>query len=269
MCEKISACIITHNEETKIRRCLESVSWCDEIVVVDSFSDDRTVAICREYTERIYQHEWLGYIGQRNLIRELAQHPWVLFLDADEEVSPGLREEIQERFRLESHDAVGYQFPRKVFYLGRWIEHGEWYPDIKLRLFRKELGRSTGLEPHDQVVVDGPVRTLRNPLWHYTYDDMWDHLNTMNRFSGISAKAKYKQGVRFRWIDFFFRPVWRFFKGLMLKGGWLDGRRGILIASISAFGVAMKYAKVWELEVKNRMMDTLPGEATVDDTGEY
>ena len=193
-----------------------------------------------------------------NLIRELASHKWVLFLDADEEVSPDLREEIEACFKQANHEVVGYQFPRKVFYLGKWIEHGEWYPDIKLRLFQKDLGQSTGVEPHDQVVVEGPVRTLSNPLWHYTYDDIWDHLNTMNRFSGISAEAKFKQGIKFRWVDFFLRPGWRFFKGLILKGGLLDGRRGILIAPISSFGGAMKYAQVWELEVKHRTLEQIP-----------
>ena len=246
MSNKISACIMTFNEESNIERCLKSVTWCDEIVVLDSFSTDRTLEICRQYADRVFQHEWQGYIGQRNLIREMATHPWVFFLDADEEVSEDLKDDIVNEFASGTGDVVGYRFPRRVFYLNRWIMHGEWYPDIKLRLFKKELGHSIGEEPHDQVVVNGPVKTLIGPLYHYTYDDLSDHLDTVNRFSAISARAKYESGYRFRWRDFLFRPAFRFFKGYLLKLGLLDGRRGFLIAVISAFGVAMKYAKVWE-----------------------
>lgn len=247
MKEKISACIMTFNEEKNIERCLKSVTWCDEIVVLDSFSTDRTVDICRKYTEQVHQHEWQGYIGQRNLIRGMASHPWVLFLDADEEVSAALRDAIEREFGSDRVAYDGYRFPRRVFYLSRWILHGEWNPDIKLRLFKKSIGRSVGEEPHDQVIVDGPVKTLSEPLFHYTYDDIADHVRTMNRFSSISAQAKYDAGYRFRWIDFLGRPLFRFIKGYMFKMGFLDGRRGWIIALISAFGVAMKYAKLWEL----------------------
>ncbi len=248
MREKISACVTAGNEEDKIRRCIESLTWCDEIVVVDSFSTDSTVEICREYTDRVYQHEWLGYIGQKNLIREMAHNPWILFLDADEEVSPELRDEILLEFQNGTGANMGYEFPRQVFYLGKWISHGEWYPDIKLRLFRKDRGRSEGQEPHDHVVVNGPVKTLRGHLRHYTYDDMRDHLETMNRFSAITAQEKVHQGKRFRWIDILFRPPFRFIKAYFLRRGFLDGTQGFVIATVSAFGVFMKYAKIWELE---------------------
>lgn len=252
MIEKISACIMTYNEEDNIECCLKSVTWCDEIVVLDSFSTDRTLEICRRYTDIVHQHEWQGYIGQRNIIRSMATHSWVLFLDADEEVSPALRKAIEDEFKPDRIAFVGYRFPRRVFYLDRWIKHGEWYPDIKLRLFKKSLGRSVGEEPHDQVVVDGPVKTLHAPLFHYTYRNLADHLDTMNRFSSISAQAKYESGSRFRWGDLLLRPFFRFIKGYFLKAGFLDGRRGLIIALISSFGVAMKYAKLWELRFNAR-----------------
>jgi len=248
MREKISACITAGNEEDKIRRCIESLAWCDEIVVVDSFSTDRTVDICREYTDRVYQHEWLGYIGQKNLIREMAQYPWVLFLDADEEVSPELRDKILAEFEKGPGPIMGYQFPRQVYYLGKWIRHGEWYPDIKLRLFRKDRGRSEGQEPHDHVVVNGPVKTLKGHLRHYTYDDMRDHIETVNRFSTITAQEKSLQGRKFRWVDVIFRPPLRFIKAYFLRRGFMDGTPGFIIAIVSAFGVFVKYAKMWELE---------------------
>jgi glycosyltransferase involved in cell wall biosynthesis len=247
MREKISACVIAFNEERKIQRALQSVAWCDEIVVLDSFSTDRTVELCRQFTERVYQHEWMGYVGQRNLVREMSVHPWILFLDSDEEVSPGLRDEILDEFERGRGRYVGYQFPRQVHYLGRWIRHGEWYPDVKLRLFRKEFGRTEGQEPHDKVVVRGPVKTLGHPLWHYTYDDVSDHLETLNRFSSITARQRYVEGGAFRWSDLLFRPALRFLKGYFLRRGFLDGAPGFMIAVMASVGVFVKYAKLWEL----------------------
>lgn len=246
--DKISACVMTFNEEKNIRRCLESLTFCDEIVVLDSFSTDATMDICREYTAQVYQEEWKGYIAQRNLLRKLANFDWVLFLDADEEVSPVLRDQILSQFRTGHGKFVGYEFPRQVFYLGKWIRYGEWNPDIKLRLFRKERGRSGGQEPHDMVIVDGPVKTLTGKLWHYTYTSLTHHLQVINHFSTISAQEMYRNGRHCRLVDLVLRPPLRFFKGYFLKLGILDGRRGFMVATAVSFGVAMKYAKLWECE---------------------
>ncbi len=246
-CDKISACLTVGNEENNIRRCLESLTWVDEIVVVDSFSQDRTVAICREYTDRVYQHAWLGYVGQKELIKKMARHPWILFIDADEEISPCLRDEILREFRSgRNREVVGYAFPRRVFFLGRWITHGEWWPDLKLRLYRKDRGICTGREPHDHVVVDGPVRRLKGCLHHFTYDDIADQVLTMNRFSNIAAEGMAEERRPFSGSDLVFRPLFRFFKGFVLKRGFLDGYRGLIIATLSAIGVFLKYAKLWE-----------------------
>jgi len=244
----ISACVMTFNEEHNIRRCLESLTFCDEIVVLDSYSTDATINICREFTDKVHQETWKGYIAQRNRLRELANHDWVLFLDADEEVSPVLRDQILYQFRAGTEKHMGFEFPRQVFYLGKWIRHGEWNPDIKLRLFRKDKGYSGGQEPHDMVIVDGPVKTLTGRLWHYTYTDLTHHIQVINRFSSISAKEMYRAGRRFRLIDLMFRPPMRFFKGYIIKAGFLDGLRGYIIATTIAYGVAMKYAKLWECE---------------------
>lgn len=250
MREKISACIICFNEERKIRRCISSVNWCDEVVVLDSFSTDRTLDICREYTDRVYQQPWLGYVGQRNTVRGFAKHPWVLFLDSDEEVSPGLRDEILDALESSPGDIVGFEFPRQVYYLGKWIRHGEWYPDVKLRLFKKEFGRTEGEEPHDRVVVHGKVKRLKNPIWHYTYDDIMDQINTMNRFSTITAQQRSVKGFRFQLSSLLFRPMLRFLRGYFLKGGFLDGRHGMVVACMAAFGAFAKYAKQWELALR-------------------
>lgn len=258
--EKISACVICFNEERKIRRCLRSLAWCDEIVVMDSFSTDRTAEICREYTGRVVQQTWLGYVGQRNAVRQLARHPWILYLDSDEEVSPALRDEILAEFERGTGPFAGYEFPRIVYFLGRWIRHGEWYPDVKLRLFHKERGRTEGVEPHDRVVVSGPVKRLRNPVWHYTYEDVEDQVETMNRFTTISARQKVVRDIPFRWTDLFFRPPLRFLKGYLLKGGFLDGSRGLMIALMSAAGAMIKYIKLWEYRIRDRGLLSLPPE---------
>lgn len=245
---KISACVMTLNEERNMRRCLESLSFCDEIVILDSYSQDNTVDICREYTGKVFQEKWKGYITQRNRLRELASFDWVLFLDADEEVSPSLRDQILYHFRVGTGKYVGFEFPRQVFYLGKWIRHGEWNPDIKLRLFLKTRGHSGGQEPHDMVIVDGPVKTLTGKLWHYTYDNLAHHLQVVNRFSSISATEMYQAGRRFRLWDLLTRPPVRFIKGYLIKSGFLDGLRGFIVAVIVAYGVAMKYAKLWECQ---------------------
>ncbi len=253
MREKISACITAGNEEINIRRCLRSVTWCDEIIVVDSFSTDRTPEICREYTDRVYKHRWLGYIGQKNLAKDLATHEWVLFLDADEEVSPALRDEILRAFETgDTERFAAFEFPRMVWFLGRWITHGDWYPDTKLRLYRKEEGECGGSEPHDRMMVDGPCKRLKSPLYHYTYTDIHNQLETMNKFSSITARSQFKDGRKFNWSLLLLRPALRFLRGYFMRLGFLDGLPGLIIATTSAFGVSAKYAKLWELEQRRK-----------------
>jgi len=251
MRDKISVCLTVGNEENNIRRCMNSIRWADEIVVVDSFSKDRTFEICKEYTGRVYQHKWLGYVGQKELIKKMAGHPWILFIDADEEVSDELRAQILREFESgENRKYEGYEFPRKVFFLGQWVTHGEWWPDIKMRLFLKDKGVCTGQEPHDHVIVQGRVKRLSGCLHHYTYDDISDQIYTLNRFSTIAATSLKNEGRRFSTIDLLFRPFFRFIKGYIFKRGFLDGHRGLVIALMSSIGVFYKYAKLWELSLK-------------------
>ncbi len=255
----LSVCIITGNEEENIRRCLESVAWADEIVVVDSFSRDRTVEIVREFTDRVFQHRWMGYIGQKAIARDLARGEWILFVDADEAVSPALRAEILAAFRRGVPESVaGFAFPRQVWFLHRWIRHGDWYPDTKLRLFRKARGRCCGIEPHERIEVDGEVRRFRAPLYHYTYDDIADQLSTLNRFTSIGAQSAAKGRRRSRlfllWC-MFLHPPFRFLRCYVLKRGFLDGIAGLVIARTVAFGTFAKYAKLWELQSGLRHAD--------------
>ncbi len=247
--ERISACIICGNEENNIERCLKSVTWADEVIVVDSFSSDRTPEIARRYTPNVVQQEWLGYIGQKKFIANLARGPWILFVDADEEVSPALRCEIEQKFSRPLPDGLhGFTCPRLVSHLGRWIRHGDWYPDAKLRLFKKEFGKCGGQEPHDRIYVTGKVQRLRNPLFHYTYDDLADQLATINRFSTISARTHNEEGKRASLINLLFNPLFRFIRGYFIKLGFLDGIPGLIVAGNVAFSTFCKYAKLWEMQ---------------------
>lgn len=255
--QKISVCIICGNEIRKIERCLKSVQWADEIVVLDSFSNDGTYDVAKAYATKIFRHEWLGYIGQKKLAASEASHPWIFFVDADEEVSDGLRREIESVFSKKIPDDIhGFNCPRLVHYLGRWIRHGDWYPDMKLRLFKKRFGECGGQEPHDRIYVQGKVRNLRNPLNHYTYDSITDQINQINRFSSISAETAKNTHVSF--FKLCFHSMFRFIRCYFIKRGFLDGIPGFIVSVNVAFGTFSKYAKLWDL--RRRMEEDPSGD---------
>jgi glycosyltransferase involved in cell wall biosynthesis len=242
--EPLSCTIICFDEEEGIRAALESVKWCDEIVVVDSFSTDRTVEICREYTDRIYQRPWPGFVEQKAFALEQAHCAWVLNLDADERVSPELRREIEAVLR--EPDADGYFVPRLVYYLGRWWRRGGWWPDYRLRLFRRDKVVWGGIDPHEKVLLRGRSRRLRGPLLHYTYRDVSDHLATINGFSGVAARELLLRGHVPSWADLLLRPLWRFIRFYGLRQGFTQGLAGLYVAQSAAFYVFARYAKLWE-----------------------
>ena len=243
--QAISCCIICFNEEANIRRCLESVKWCDEIIIVDSFSTDRTVDICREYTDHVTQRVWPGYVEQKRFALSQATHEWVLNVDADEEVSPELRCEILAVLQ-QNHPAVdGFYVPRLVYYLGRWWWRG-WYPGFRLRLFRKAKVRWGGVDPHEKVLLRGQAERLHGPLYHYTYDDISDHLRAINGLTEVSSRELALRGKRTRTFDLLLRPWWRFLRFYVLSGGFRDGIPGFFVAVTSAFYVFLKYVKLWE-----------------------
>jgi glycosyltransferase involved in cell wall biosynthesis len=244
----ISACIITYNEEKNIEDCLESISWVDEIIVVDSMSSDRTVALCRKYTDKVFKQEWLGHVKQKNHALQFAQNEWVLCIDADERVSPELRTEIEERLLRENQAVDGYFFPRHSFYLGRWINHGGWYPDYKLRLFKKSKGRWGGKDPHDRVVLDGVSAGLKSDLLHYVYRNLSHQLQTVDNFSSITARGLLAEGERFSLSRLVFRPTIKFVGTYVLKRGFMDGLPGFIISVASSFYVFLRNAKLWELQ---------------------
>lgn len=247
--EKVSAVIIVYNEEANIRRCLRTVQWANEIVVVDSYSKDRTVEIAREFTDKIYQKEYQGHIDKKRFAVSMASHDWVFSIDADERVTPRLRKEILDVLKRGSGDAVGYDIPRITRYLGKWIRHGEWYPDRVTRLFRRSRMHYEGTEPHDRVVLHGPLGHLKGLLLHYNYRDFAHQIQTVQSYSDIAARALFAQGSHAGFNNLVLRPLFRFFKCYILKKGFLDGWPGFIIAATSAYYVLAKYAKLYELEI--------------------
>jgi glycosyltransferase involved in cell wall biosynthesis len=245
----VSAIVVCFNEEQKIRDCLESVRWCDEIVVVDSFSTDRTVEIARQYTDRIVQRPWAGYRDQKAFAHSLATKQWVMLVDSDERVTPELRDEIQRALDGDVGRYLGYAVPRLVFYLGRWWRRGGWYPDYDVRLFRRDKATWGGADPHEKILVDGAVRRLKHPLHHFSYRNIDDHIQRINHFTSISSRELRKEGGRWRLTDALLRPAFRFFRSYILKRGFMEGFAGFYVAVTAAVYVFLKYAKLWEIEL--------------------
>ncbi len=240
----ISAFIATQNEEERIGRCLESVKWCDEIVVVDDNSTDRTKEICRRYTKKIFNRKWDGYASQKGFAMQQTTNEWVLLMDSDEELSPALVDEIQTEFENVPDSVSGYEMPRRVFYLGRWINHSGWYPDYKLRLYRKSKGYMGGEDPHETFILDGEKKRLRNDILHYSYRDIAEQVATLNTYSDIFAELK-----QWRSTDIFrmlIKPPIKFIEVYIAKAGILDGFQGFAAASMMSYFVFMRYAKMFE-----------------------
>ncbi|MDP6111519.1 MAG: glycosyltransferase family 2 protein [Planctomycetota bacterium] len=244
----ISAVVICFNEEENIRECLASLAWVDDLVVVDSESTDSTAEIAGEFTERVIERPWPGFVEQKNFAVEQAEHDWVLSVDADEVVTPELRDEICELLSSGNEFAAGYSFPRRTFYLGRWIRHGGWYPDSAIRLFQKSKGRFVGDDPHDRVEVVGDVGHLDNDLVHFNYKNISDHLATVDRFSSVSARVMHEKGKRASLLKLTFKPPVKFFETYIWKLGILDGMAGFVIAVISSYYMFLKFAKLWEMQ---------------------
>ncbi len=239
----LSVAIITYNEEENIRDALESVKWADEIIVVDSFSKDRTIEICREYTHKVFSLEWSGFSSQKNKAISLTTMPWVLVIDADERVTEGLKEEIIEIIK-NKNSFDGYYLPRRNYFAGRWIKHGGWWPDYTLRLFKRDRGRFVEREVHEAIKVDGEVGYLKNGIEHYTYRNVYDFLKRMEVYSSLSAKELYKNNRRATILDIIFRPPVTFLRMSVLQLGILDGIYGIILAWLYSIYTYKKYSKL-------------------------
>lgn len=251
----ISVVIVTKDEERDIGDALESVKDFEDIVIVDSFSEDRTVEICKKYTNRIYQQEWRGYARQKQLAVNYAEKPWVLILDADERVTPELKEEIKHLFanpsRTNSNGYLGFYIPRKNFFLGRWIKYGGWWPDYTIRLFRKDSGYVEEREVHEKIIVKGSVGYLKNPLEHHTYRSISEYIKKMEAYSTLAAKEFVSKNPEPSQPSLIFKmslnPIFTFLKMLFLKQGFRDGIHGFILAVLYSFYTFLKYLKAWEM----------------------
>ncbi len=243
---KITAVIITFNEEQKIERCLKSLDWVDEIIVVDSFSTDSTVPICRRYTDKVYQHPWPNnYSEQRTRAQEYAAHDWVLFMDADEVVTKALKDEIVARF-APGPDADAYRIPRREFFGGKWITAGGWYPQHKTILFRKSCGG--WVNPiHEKFVPQGKVEQLAHPILHDGYGDFKTFMEKFNHYSSLEAERTFREGRRsFSLVKALFKPLERFFGRYIRHQGYRDGVHGFYMAAIIAFNYFLQEFKFYE-----------------------
>jgi len=243
----VSVAIITLNEERNLRACLESVKWAEEVVVCDSGSVDRTLAIAAEYGARTFQDPWRGFSAHKNLALERCTQPWILVLDADERVSPKLQAEIEAVVRA-GGAFDGYSLARKNFFLGAWIRHWGWYPDRSIRLIHRGRGHFLPRAVHEAVEVNGPVGTLQHPLEHYTYGSVGEYLRRMDRYASLASEELFAAGCRTRVGDLTLRPVWTFLRMYLLQQGFLDGWRGLILAGLYACYTLAKYAYLWERE---------------------
>jgi glycosyltransferase involved in cell wall biosynthesis len=239
---KISATIITRNEERNLPRAIESLRCCDEILVVDSGSTDRTVEIAARFGARVLEANWRGYAGQKNYASGQALHDWVLSIDADEALSEDLEGEIWAlKKRGPSHDA--YTVPRLAQYLGKWILHSGWYPDRKIRLFDRRKARWVGNYVHESVISEGRVGALEGNLLHYTCQSLSEHMRTMNGYTTLAAEELAARRQRVTYGDLLFKPPWAFFKTYVLQRGFRDGVEGLTIAYMAGLYTFLKYAK--------------------------
>lgn len=249
----LSVVIITKNEEANLRRCLESVAFADEIIVIDSQSTDRTLEIAREFGAECVLIEWTGYGPAKQEGVRRASKEWILNVDADEVVTPELAREIQSAIKSSDH-IDGYSLGRRTEFMGRWIYHCGWYPDYVLRLFKKDSGNFDSAKIHEKVVLndsnDGNSRKgkLRGDLLHYCFTSMEQYLEKQNRYTSLGAMAAYKQGKRTGWFDLVLRPPISFISHYFFKTGFRDGLEGLIISFLSSVSVFLKYCKLYYLD---------------------
>jgi (heptosyl)LPS beta-1,4-glucosyltransferase len=244
----VTATIITKNEADAIADALKSLSWADEIVVVDAESTDDTVAIARQFTDRVFVRPWKGYVDQKNHAASIATHDWIFSLDADERVPVDLSAEMRALLVADPKHA-GYRMPRVSFYLGRWIRTTDMYPDYQLRLYNRRKGRWDGLHVHESVKVDdNSIGYLKGELQHYPYRDLSEHLVRMDRYTTLAARQMFEKGKRATRVELLIHPPVAFLRNYVLKGGFRDGKAGLIVSMVNSYYVMLKFAKLWELQ---------------------
>jgi glycosyltransferase involved in cell wall biosynthesis len=242
----LSVIIITKNEAGHIARCLESVSWADEIIVLDSGSDDDTVAICRQFTDKVYRTNWPGFGIQKQRALDKAGGDWIFSIDADEVVTPELRTEIEQALGQEGYH--GYEIPRLSSYCGRQMRHGGWWPDYVLRMFRRDCGQFTDSVVHERIIVQGQIGRMHSPLLHDAFINLDEVLHKVNSYSALGAEMLYQRGVRSSLGKAILKGLWTFIRTYWLKAAILDGRQGLMLSISNAEGAYYKYLKLLELQ---------------------
>jgi glycosyltransferase involved in cell wall biosynthesis len=247
---KLSVILITKNEAANIRACLESVVWADEIVVVDSGSTDDTVTIAREFTQRVYVHDWPGFGVQKNRALDYANNEWVFSIDADERVTPELRAAIEAVLRKDKDDCVAYRVSRLSSYCGRFMHHSGWHPDRIVRLFRHDAARFSDDLVHERLLVEGQTGELDGELLHYAFDNLEEVLHKVNQYSSAGAAMLHRRGRSASLGGAVLRGLWSFLRTYVLRGGFLDGREGFMLAVSNAEGTYYRYLKLMLLNRK-------------------
>ncbi|MEK6705812.1 MAG: glycosyltransferase family 2 protein [Bdellovibrionota bacterium] len=251
----LSATIITLNEETNIARAINSVSWADEVIVVDSGSTDKTVEIAEKLGAKVMQNPWPGYGQQKNFAQNSVKHDWVINIDADEEVSPALAKEITESLyavadgRISAH---GFEFSRKTSYVGQWIHHGGWYPNYLVRLADRRFAKWTEPNVHEVLIVRGQVKRLNGELFHFAFNTIEEQVLTNLRFSKLGALDLECLGRRPSILMLFLKPLGKFLETYILKRGFLDGIAGLIISVNAAHSIFLKYAYQFEKKIKGK-----------------
>lgn len=244
--QKVSVYVLTFNEEKKIRACLESVRWADEIVVIDSFSTDATVSICREFTDKIIQLKFNGFGDLRNNALKSITHDWVLSVDADERVTPELAEEIRNLL-AKGPGADAYYVPRKSFFLDTWVKHCGWYPDYRQpQFFNKNKMKYANQLVHETYELDGKIGYLKEHALQYPFLSMDQFLKKMDRYSSLRAEEMHAQGKKFSVIQLILNPAAMFSRMYMAKRGFLDGKTGFILSILYGYYTMIKYIKLWE-----------------------
>jgi glycosyltransferase involved in cell wall biosynthesis len=244
---KLTVTVITRDEAANIGAALQSVSWADEIVVVDSQSTDDTVAIARPLATRVEVREWPGYGAQKNYAATIASNDWIFSLDADERITPALAGEIHALLATEP-PRKGYRVPRVAYHLGRWVRTTDFYPDYQARLYDRRSARWTGLYVHESVSVDGGSGQLVNELQHYSFRDLRDQLERINHYTTLAARQMYERGHRTGPLGIVAHPPAAFLRNYLLRRGFLDGTVGLTISLMNSYSVFLKFAKLWELQ---------------------
>ncbi len=244
----LSVIIITKNEASHIGRCLESICWADEIIVVDSGSEDDTVSICRQYTDKVYLTDWPGFGIQKQRALDKASGDWVLSIDADEVVSAELKTEIEQVMLQQK--VQGFEIPRLSSYCGKQMHHGGWWPDYVLRLFRRDCGHFTDSVVHEIIRVHGQISRLKTPLLHDAFVDLDEVLHKVNSYSTLGAHMLYQRGIRSSLTKAVLKGLWTFMRTYWLKAAFLDGRQGLMLSISNAEGTYYKYLKLLELQNK-------------------